>query len=208
MVFVSALWHRRTPWRHCDSAGFGRCRSPVLQKSDILGARYKPWEQLHYLLFLCSAIGSPSWSLFLGYDIDTCPNATTNSAGFRCCRSPILWKSTILGACGSRRNKSNVYVSPLAHCATIMAFLTILHQIVFTKIFPPCNMNSHEGGLREGAGQPRHEWVVLNNNDRLWFNRYFCLRSSQRLGLAEMRVPSSPQRRHGEPPSYQEHVPQ
>ena len=34
-------------------------------------------EQLHYLLFLCSPIGSPSWCLFLRYDIDAHPDATT-----------------------------------------------------------------------------------------------------------------------------------
>ena len=68
-------------------------------------------------------------------------------------------------------------------------------------------MNSREGGLRGGARQPRHVWVVPNNSDRLRFKRCLCLWSSQRLGLAEMRVTPSPQRRHGEPPSYQEHVP-
>ena len=67
----------------------------------------------------------------------------------------------------SRRSKSNVYVSLLAYCAAIMAFLIILRQIIFIEVFPPCNMSSREGGLRGGVGQPRNEWVVPNNSDRL-----------------------------------------
>ena len=77
----------------------------------------------------------------------------------------------------------------------------------FTEVFAPCNMNSGEGGLRGGAGQAGHEWMVPNNSDGLRFECCHCLQSSQRLGLAEMRVPPSPQRRHGESPSYEEHVP-
>ena len=61
---------------------------------------------------------------------------------------------------------------------------------------------------QKGARQPWHEWVVPNNSDKLWFERCYCLQSSQRLGLAEMRVPSSPQHRYGEPTSYQAHAPQ
>ena len=69
-------------------------------------------------------------------------------------------------------------------------------------------MNSNEGGLRGGARQPGHEWVVPNNSDRLPFKPCYYLGLLQKLGLAEMWVPPSPQRRHGQPPSYQAHVPQ
>ena len=78
----------------------------------------------------------------------------------------------------SRRNDSNAYVSPLACYAAIMAFLTVLRQIVFTKIFPLCNMNSHKGGLQRGTRQPRHEWVVPNNSDRLRFKHCYYFLSS------------------------------
>ena len=76
MVLVFALCHCCAPLRHCDSAMFGHCSCPVLRKSAILGACYKPWEQLHYLFLPCSLVGSPSWCLFLHYDIAAHPYAT------------------------------------------------------------------------------------------------------------------------------------
>ena len=78
----------RTALRHCDSATFQRCSCPVLRKSAILGTRCKPGEQLHYLFFPCSPVGSPSWCLFL-YDI-VAHLYTTDSATFRRCSCPVL----------------------------------------------------------------------------------------------------------------------
>ena len=34
-------------------------------------------------------------------------------------------------------------------------------------------MNSHEGGLREGVGQPGYEWVVPDNSDKVRFKRCY-----------------------------------
>ena len=39
-------------------------------------------EQLHYLFFPCSPIGSPSWCLFLHYDTAVHPYATTTVLRF------------------------------------------------------------------------------------------------------------------------------
>ena len=124
----------------------------------------------------------------LHYDIDASSNATMTALGLDAVGPPYYGKALFWVQVASYRNNSNVYVSPLACYATIMAFLTILRQIVFTKVFPLCNMNSHEGGLRGAVGQLEHEWVGPNNSDRQRFKRCYYLRSSQRLGLAEMRV--------------------
>ena len=68
----------------------------VVQKSAILGVRCKPWEQVHYLFFPCSPIGSPSWCLFLRYDIDAHPNTTVTVLGLDAadasyCKKVLFW---------------------------------------------------------------------------------------------------------------------
>ena len=97
MVFVSMLWHWCTPWRNCNSARLGRCRSPILWKSAILSRRCKPWGQLHYLFFPYSPVGSPSWSLFLRYDIDVHPEATTTMLCLNAA-SPLYYRKVLFWA--------------------------------------------------------------------------------------------------------------
>ena len=53
-------------------------------------------EELHYLFFPCSTVGLPSWCLFLRYDIDAHPDATTtvlclNAAGPPYCGKVLFW---------------------------------------------------------------------------------------------------------------------
>ena len=168
VVLVSVAWHCCAPLRHGDSATFRCCSCPVLWKSAILGARCKPWEQLHYLFLPCSPVGSPSWCLFLWHDIAMDPYATTtvlrlNAASPPYCGKVLFWAHTT-----SRTNKWNVYVSHWLAVLTLWVFL-LFCDIIFTEVFALCNINSREGGLRGGAGQPGHAWVVPNNSDRLWF---------------------------------------
>ena len=85
--------------RHCGSATFRCCICPVLQKSAILGARCKPWQQLHYLFLPCSLVGSPSWCLFLHYDIVAHPCTTATVLRFDAavglyCGKALFWVHT------------------------------------------------------------------------------------------------------------------
>ena len=166
MFFVSTLWHLCTPWRHRDSARFGRYSFPVLQKSAILDARCKPWEQLHYLFFPCNLVGSPSWSLFLYYDNDVRPDSTAIVLGFDTASPLCYGKALFWVHATSRRDKSNVYVSRWLTVLSSWPFLCFC-DIIFAEVFALCNMNSHEGGLRGGTGQPGHAWAVPNNSDWL-----------------------------------------
>ena len=170
MVFVFALWHWCAPWRYSDSAKLRRCSCPILRKSTILGACCKPWEPLHYLFFPCSLVGSPSWCLFLRYDIDAHPDATATVLRLDAASPPYCGKALFWAHTTSRRNKSNVYVFCWLAMLTSWPFL-LLRDIIFTEVFALCNMDSREGGLWGGDGQPRHAWVVPNNSDRLRFKR-------------------------------------
>ena len=114
-----------------------------------MGARCKPWEQLHYLFFPCNLVGSPSSSLFLCYDIDACPDATTTVLGLDAADPPYYRKALFWVHAASRRNKSNVYVSHWLAVLTSWPFL-LFCDIIFTKVFALCNMNRREGGLRGG----------------------------------------------------------
>ena len=49
-------------------------------------------EQLHYLFFLCSPIGWPSWCLFLHYDIAVQPYATMTVLCFDAAVAPYCGK--------------------------------------------------------------------------------------------------------------------
>ena len=69
---------------------------PHTAESAILGGRCKLGEQLHYLFLPCSPVGSPSWCLFLCYDIAAHPYATTtvlcfNAAVAPYCRKVAFW---------------------------------------------------------------------------------------------------------------------
>ena len=149
---------------------FRRCSCPLLRKSTILGSCCKPWEQLHYLFFPCSPIGSPSWCLSLRYVIAAHPYTTATVLRMSAASPPYYGKVLFWAHTASRRNKSNVYVSRWLAVLTSWPFL-LFCDIIFIEVFALCNMSSREGGLRGGAGQPRHAWVVPNNSDRLWFKR-------------------------------------
>ena len=77
---------------------FDAAVAPYYGKSAILGGCCKPGEQLHYLFFPCSPVGSLSCCLFLRYDIVAHPCGAGGSATFRRYSCPVLWKSAILGA--------------------------------------------------------------------------------------------------------------
>ena len=100
MVFVFVLWHCCAPLRHCDSATFRRCSCPVLGKNAILGGRCKPREQLHYLFFPYSPVGSPACYLFLRYDIVVHPYGTAAVLHFDAavalyCGKALFWVDAV-----------------------------------------------------------------------------------------------------------------
>ena len=73
---------------------------PVLGKNTILGGRCKPREQLHYLFFPCSPVGSPSCYLFLRYDIVAHPYSTAAVLHFDAavalyCGKALFWADVV-----------------------------------------------------------------------------------------------------------------
>ena len=115
-------------------------------------------------------LGRLHGACFLRYDIDAYPDATMTMLHLNAA-SPLYYGKALFWAhIVSHRNKSNVHVSRWLAVLTSWPFL-LFCDIIFNEVFALCNMNSREGGLRGGAGQPRHAWVVPNNSDRLWFKR-------------------------------------
>ena len=127
-------------------------------------------EQLHYLFFPCSLLGRLHGVCFYGMTLLRTLTPLQQCYVLDTAVALYYGKALFWAHAASHRNKSNVYVARYLAMLTSWLFL-LFCDIIFTEVFALCNMNSHEGGLRGGAGQPRHAWVVPNNSDRLWFKR-------------------------------------
>ena len=115
-------------------------------------------------------LGGLHSACFLQCNIDVHPYAIATVLCLNAASPPYYGKALFWVHTASRGNKSNVYVPCWLAVLTPWPF-SLFCSIIFTEVFALCNMNSHEGGLRGGARQCRHAWVVPNNSDRLQFKR-------------------------------------
>ena len=146
---------------------FDAAVAPYYGKSTILGRRCKPGEQLHYLFLPCSPVGSPSWCLFLCYDIAVHPYATATVLRFDAAVAPYCGKVVFWAHAASHGNNCIT-------CSFHAVLLGRLHGVCF------CAMT-----LLRTLTPPRQCYVLTLQLPRTVEKHYFG-RTLQAVGTSQM----------------------
>ena len=136
-----------------------------------MGARSKPGEQLHYLFLLCSSVASPSWCLFLCYDIAAHLYATATMLRFDVVVAPSCGKVVFWVYAASHGNNCIT-------CSFHAVLLVRLHGVCF------CAMT-----LLRTLTPPRQCYVSTLQLPRTVEKWYFG-RTLQAMGTTTLLVPS------------------
>ena len=128
-------------------------------------------EQMHYLFFLCSPIGSPSWCLFPWHDIAAHPYATATVLRFDAAVGPYYGKALFWVHATSQGNNCIT-------CSFHAVLLGRLHGVCF------CGMT-----LLRTLTPPRQCYVLILQLPRTAEKRYFG-RTLQARGTTALLVPS------------------